>query len=165
MQKMKAGRVLIVNSFDGGDMYAEHLTHHGFEVHLAARPEDIIDQLGTIGADAIVSDAVFLESGYTGARFVQLIRRRRDVASVPVIMISGFLREEDRRRAREAGADRFLAKPCLPEALLAEVQRAVEIRRQGMRPPWNWPEQPADRRRQDRRLRERRRTRRRKRRA
>src|SRR2546421_10715927 len=100
----RSGTVLLLNSFDGRDMYAEYLRHRDLTVATAARPEDALDMLETIKPDVIVSDSVFRASELDGPGFIQAVRQRTVSALTPVIVISGYVREEDRRAARAAGA-------------------------------------------------------------
>jgi two-component system cell cycle response regulator DivK len=41
--------------------------------------------------------------------------------SIPVLVVSAHALRGTEERAREIGADSFLTKPCLPEALSAKV--------------------------------------------
>src|SRR5947207_3219968 len=102
--------------------------------------------LETIKPDVIVSDSVFRASELDGPGFIQAVRQRTVSALTPVIVISGYVREEDRRAARAAGADRYLLKPLLPEALYGEITNALRARARGQRMAWNWSEASLDRR-------------------
>lgn len=151
---MSAARVLIINSFDGGEMYTDYLRHHRFQVRLCRRPEQAVEQFHAGRPDVVVTDMVFTNSDIDGAT---VIRRLRQVnPTIPIIVLSGYVREEDRQVAREAGADRYLMKPCLPQALLTEVKIAIDSHRRGGRLEWNLPKRNADRRRGERRKHERR---------
>jgi CheY-like chemotaxis protein len=59
--------------------------------------------------------------GYEVARHVRRLARSQPV----IICVSGYGRDEDRRRACEAGCDHHLLKPADPDAL-AQLLRAVE---------------------------------------
>ena len=54
---MARGTVLLVNSFDGREMYAEFLRAHDLMVYEAARPEDAV-LFDTIHPDIVVTDMV-----------------------------------------------------------------------------------------------------------
>lgn len=53
---------------------------------------------------------------------IQLARRLRDVTPAPVILITAFASEDVERRAKEAGACRFLTKPFDPNELIEELE-------------------------------------------
>jgi DNA-binding response OmpR family regulator len=79
-------------------------------------------------ADSFRPDVVLLDlalgpgpDGYEVARQV----RRRAGAQPVILCVSGYGRDEDRRRSREAGCDHHLVKPADPEEL-GRLLRAVE---------------------------------------
>jgi CheY-like chemotaxis protein len=148
--------VALVNSFDGRAMYAEYLRENGLTVCEARRPEDALQQLATCHPTVIITDVVFLNSSMNGLEFVRAIRQNPATQDATIIVISGYVRRQDQNDAHAAGADLFVAKPCLPEDLLAEVRYAVESVRRGERPTWHWTDAAPDRRRGDRRVQNRR---------
>ena len=46
-------------------------------------------------------------------------------AKIPIIALSAHAMEGAEARAKAAGCDAYLAKPCLPENVLAEVERQL----------------------------------------
>jgi DNA-binding response OmpR family regulator len=71
---------------------------------------------------------VFPDGDLDGLAFVRAVRRRSVPAHPLIIVVSGFTQKTDEYAAHDAGADLFLIKPCLPEQLLREIQRAYETR-------------------------------------
>ena len=59
-----------------------------------------------------------------GVMFARRLRADRRTADIPIIMLTGRSREEDRIMGLEAGVDDFVAKPFFPRELLARI-RAV----------------------------------------
>jgi CheY-like chemotaxis protein len=51
---------------------------------------------------------------------------RRDEAH-PLIMLTAHAFDEHRERAKKAGADGFLAKPVLPDALAREIRQFLKL--------------------------------------
>jgi DNA-binding response OmpR family regulator len=151
---MAAGRVLIINSFDGGEMYATYLRYQRFEVRLFKRPEEALEKFEC--PDVVVTDVVFTDSDVDGLTFIRHLRQLGP--KVPIVVVSGYVRAVDRQAVRKAGASRFLMKPCLPAALLMEIEAILETQRRGERLMWNWPNLGGERRRQRRRQRKRRRS-------
>ena len=135
------GRVLLVDSFDDCDMYAEYLRVAGLVVLAAEAPDAAIRLIGSGGCDVVITDLVFAKGDMAGAPF---IRELRDLVgeATSIIVISGYVRQEDREEARAAGADLFLIKPALPSAVLLEVRRALLLRQRGRRLAWNWRDLP-----------------------
>lgn len=136
------GTVLLVNSFDGLEMYGDYLRANNLTVCDAAFPEVAFLRLDRIDPDVVITDFVFLMSAFDGPAFVRAVRARLDEAT-SIIVVSGFARQEDREQARAAGADLYLLKPALPAAVLYEVRRALILRRSGRRLPWNWRDAPS----------------------
>jgi two-component system cell cycle response regulator DivK len=125
-----ARRVLIVNGFaDGRVMYATFLRYHGMTVCDVARPESALYVLDVFQPEIVVTDLVFPPVGrFDGLAFIRAVRQRRNACDPTIVVVSGFTQPTDARRARDAGADAFLIKPCLPEDLLFEMQRAFGVR-------------------------------------
>jgi CheY-like chemotaxis protein len=79
----------------------------------------------------IVPDAVFLDVGLPGMSGYEVARQLRQQAELErtlLVAVTGYGREEDRRRAREAGFDEHLIKPVeanvLRELLARHADRA-----------------------------------------
>lgn len=136
-----APSVLVVGSFSDGDMYAEYLRSLGCEVFHGRTPEEAFAYLDSRLPDVVVTDMVFEHSEFDGPEFVDAVRARPEWARLNVIVVSGFVRREDRQRARVAGADLFLTKPCAPESLWRHVGRAVLAQERNTRAKWNWPDE------------------------
>jgi DNA-binding response OmpR family regulator len=132
-----SGTVLLVNGFDGREMYADYLRANALLVSDADTPERALRTLESVDPHVVVTDFVFQDSSYDGAGLVRALRTRVDGAT-SIIVVSGLARQEDREAARAAGADLYLVKPALPSALLYEVRRALLLRRSGRRLSWNW---------------------------
>jgi len=138
--------VLIVDSFDGRDMYAEYFASRGLTVCTAVSADQAVELLDIVKPSVIVSDLVFLHNHIDASTFISFIRSRPEFDLTSIIVVSGYVREEDRDRARHCGADLFLIKPCLPHTLLGHVERALVSHRQGSRLKGHWTSQALDRR-------------------
>src|SRR5687767_10917600 len=104
-------------------MYADYLAHHGIEVRCESRPEGVELLSNDEHAPAvIVSDMRFVNSAFDGPSFIRLVRECPWAAATSILVVSGYVRESDKRAAHEAGADRYLVEPFSPAALLQEVQ-------------------------------------------
>jgi len=137
-------RIVIVNSFDSGPMYAEYLRSRHLVVHWFSSPDAAQPQLADIGPDVIVTDFVFHRGDTDGPSFIRSVRTMNGFAEVPIVVVSGYVRAVDRMVAREAGATMFLHKPCLPDQLITAIWDVVACRLRGEAMPWNWePEVPA----------------------
>lgn len=124
--------VLLVDDLeDNRVMYAEYLTRSGFRVVQAADGERAVALARALLPDVVVMDMKLpLLDGWTAVRQLQ---SDGPTATIPILALTGHSGVAHVRRAREAGCDAFLSKPCLPSALLASVRdllgRAAAARR------------------------------------
>jgi CheY-like chemotaxis protein len=122
-------------------MYGDYLRHHRLDVEERATPEEALESVERQPPDVLVTELVFARKRMTGPSFIQTVRGIVDPAT-SIIVVSGFVRHEDREIAREAGADVFLPKPALPRDVLYEVRRALAAKSEGQRLSWNWTAPP-----------------------
>jgi PAS domain S-box-containing protein len=113
-------RVLVVDdNVDAAESIAAILRLSGFSVRCVYDGTSAVD-----AAQASVPDVVVLDiglpdiSGYEVARRLRASPRTRHV---PLVAVTGYGQESDRRRSSEAGIDHHLTKPVDPEALQAFV--------------------------------------------
>ena len=133
--------ILVVDSYrDEAEMYAQYLASVGANVESVPTPEEAFIRLIVQPPAVIVTDMVFCCSAYDGPSFLHAVRSRSGFATTNCIVLSGFTRTVDRERARAAGADRFLVKPCSPYELRRHVETAVRANMCRVRAAWNWPE-------------------------
>jgi CheY-like chemotaxis protein len=85
---------------------------HALEVLQAHRPQVVVVDLG-----------MPIMSGY---EFVRRMREDPTTAKTRAIALSGFTAAHDQAKARAAGFDEFLGKPCLPQQLAAVVKTCLE---------------------------------------
>ena len=74
--------------------------------------------------DTEVIDLVVLDIRLPGEDGLQLARRLRERASVPIVLLTGKSEEADRVMGLELGADDYVTKPFSPRELVARI-RAV----------------------------------------
>jgi two-component system chemotaxis response regulator CheY len=135
--------VLIVNSYrDEGEMYAEYLRSLGALVRYVRTPEAALPLLTSQPPVVIVADMVFVGSQYDGPAFLRAVRSIPACARTNCIIISGYPQLADRARARAAGADLFLVKPCPPDVLRRYIARAASAHDRNQRAEWNWTDEP-----------------------
>ena len=117
-------RVLIVDDDDDNRMmYAEFLATTGFDVHQACTAEEALVMAAALVPHVIMMDVTLpVMNGVDAVRHLRADPRTRGIS---VIVLSGHAEPDSAREARAAGCDAFLTKPCLPDALLAEVTRLL----------------------------------------
>jgi two-component system, cell cycle response regulator DivK len=117
-------KVLVVDDFeDNRAMYAEFLRYSGFDVIEASDGAEAIEKATALQPDVVIMDlSLPIVDGWEATRRLKAERRTRDI---PIIALTGHALEGHSRGAREAGCNRFLAKPCLPETLLETVRELL----------------------------------------
>ena len=114
-------RVLVVDDYeDNCELYAEYLNIAGFEVATATDGQAAVDSARDQLPDAILMDlSLPLMDGWQAIRLLKQDPRTRNIK---VVALSGHAMPAHEQRALEAGCDRFLAKPCLPETVEVELR-------------------------------------------
>jgi CheY-like chemotaxis protein len=116
--------ILLVDDFeDGLDIYGEYLTYHGYDVILARDGREAVAQARQHRPDIVLLDLRM--PGMTGNDVVRILRSDPSFAPVPIIALTAHALDRERRAALEAGFDEVIAKPCLPNELLAAVGRIL----------------------------------------
>jgi DNA-binding response OmpR family regulator len=121
-----APRVLIVEDDPNvAEVVARYLERDGYDV------ETVTDgAAGLQRALAALPDLVVLDLMLPSMGGLEVCRRLREVAPVPVIMLTARGEEADRIAGLELGADDYVSKPFSPRELMARV-RAVLRRATG----------------------------------
>src|SRR5207237_986751 len=113
-------RVLVVeDNPDGAESLQELLTLLGHEVEVVSSGAEGVEAARRSRPDAVLCDIGL--PGMDGYEVARELRRDPATAGAALIAQSGYGREEDRRRAREAGFDWHLTKPLD----LAELERLL----------------------------------------
>ncbi|GMV11014.1 MAG TPA: response regulator [Gemmatimonadaceae bacterium] len=118
-------RVLIIeDNEDNRIVYSTILRHHGFRVSEALDGEEGIARARQELPDLILMDiSIPLVDGWEAT---QRLKSESLTRHIPVIALTAHAMPGDRERALQAGCDGYLAKPCAPQAVLAEVNRLID---------------------------------------
>jgi two-component system, cell cycle response regulator DivK len=122
--------LLVEDHQDTRQMYAEFLSV-SFEVLPAADSNAALEILKQSRPDLMITDLSL--PGMDGFELVSLIRKDPVLGRTPIICLSGYGGHAHEVRARAAGCDRILQKPCMPDAL-AEIalELLLAVRDRGM---------------------------------
>ena len=117
--------VLIVDdNVDAREMYAMYLEHEGFRSAEAGDGRAAIDEAKRVKPDLILMDATMPRlDGWEAAR---LLKMDAETKAIPLIMLTAHAFAEHRDRAAAVGADAFLAKPVLPDALARTIRKMLK---------------------------------------
>ncbi|HEX4566698.1 MAG TPA: response regulator [Vicinamibacterales bacterium] len=119
--------VLVVDdAADARALYGEYLEYLGFRVETAENGAQAIQSARREWPSIIIMDLAMPE--LDGWQAIKRLKSDPLTADIPIVALSAYSFGEEPKRAREAGADLCLSKPCLPSQL-ARVIRALLVRR------------------------------------
>jgi CheY-like chemotaxis protein len=123
--------LLVEDDLDNREMYRQYLEWDGFRVAVAIDGGQAVDKAAALVPAAIVTDlALPRVDGWEAIRRIKAADRTKHI---PVLALSAHAYAGDAKRARAAGCDEFLTKPCLPEDV-ARVVRSLLKGGTAMRP-------------------------------
>jgi two-component system, cell cycle response regulator DivK len=112
--------ILVVDDVgDNREMYAEFLEYEGYQVAQAGSGLEAVALAHSLAPILIVMDLSM--PGMDGWEAARRLKADPQTASIPVLVVSAHALRGTEEHAREAGADRFLTKPCLPDALSTTI--------------------------------------------
>jgi CheY-like chemotaxis protein len=113
---------------DARRMYAEYLHLQDWRVDEAADGREALAKALAIHPDIIVTETRLF--GMNGYDLCAVLRRDVETRSIPIVVVTGDAMDKDVARARRAGADALLIKPCLPDTLFVEIRRLLTASRE-----------------------------------
>jgi CheY-like chemotaxis protein len=118
--------VLVVDDYqDAREMYAEYLKASGFRVAEARTGLEAVAKARELLPDCILMDLSL--PGIDGWEATRQLKSDRHTTAIPVIAITGHASELASRDARAAGCVSYVLKPALPDAVVAEVRKALAV--------------------------------------
>lgn len=122
--------VLVVEDYqDAREMYAAYLQFSGYRVAEATNGIEAIEKTLELMPDIILMDLALPKmDGWEATRRLKMDERTRHI---PIVALTGHALAGHAEGARQAGCDSFVTKPCLPDALVAEIQRMLAARGSG----------------------------------
>ena len=112
--------LLVEDDKDGRRMYAEWLTGAGFRVAQAHNGLQALERALESVPDVVVTDLNI--PGIDGFELTRRLKQDPRTSGIPVLAVTGYAAfAADPARARRAGCDAVLEKPCSPE----ELERAI----------------------------------------
>jgi two-component system, OmpR family, KDP operon response regulator KdpE len=107
------------------------LTGHGYRYAEATTGEEGLRQAATRSPDLIV-----LDLGLPDMDGLEVTRRLREWATMPIVVLSARGQERDKIAALDAGADDYVTKPFGIGELLARLRVALRHGRRSEEAPW-----------------------------
>jgi two-component system cell cycle response regulator DivK len=119
--------ILVDDDEDSTAMYAAGLLSMGFQPVATTTAEDALSRARGIRHGAVIADMTLADS--SGVDLARRLRADQRTRNVGIIILTGNGFGSARQKAMDAGCDRFLLKPCLPDVLALEI-RDLLTRRQ-----------------------------------
>lgn len=123
---MTSGKhILIVDDYpDALDVWALYLRSMGYRVSTAIDGASAIQQAERLLPDLIVLDLELPAiSGFDAAK---RLRANPETQFIPLIAATGYSHMSQLDRARAAGFDQIVIKPCDPDLLIEEIERLLD---------------------------------------
>jgi CheY-like chemotaxis protein len=116
--------VLVVEDYqDAREMYAAYLQFSGYRVAEATNGLEAIEKTLELLPDIILMDLALPKmDGWEATRRLKSDERTRHI---PIVALTGHALAGHAEGARQAGCDSFVTKPCLPDALVAEIRKML----------------------------------------
>jgi two-component system, cell cycle response regulator DivK len=128
MGESQSPLVLVVEDYqDAREMYAAYLQFSGYRVAEAANGIEALEKTRELMPDIILMDLALPKmDGWEATR-----RLKADdlTKHIPIVALTGHALAGHAEGARQAGCDAFVTKPCLPDALVTEIERMLSSRR------------------------------------
>jgi CheY-like chemotaxis protein len=124
--------LLVDHDSDTRGMYAEFLRFDSWQVEEALDGREALATAISQLPDIIVTDTHL--TGLSGYELCERLKLDPSTHEIPIIVVTADVFPADMLRAKNAGADLVLIKPCLPEALsdaahqlLAEIEKTHRV--------------------------------------
>ncbi len=119
--------LLVEDDMDGRRMYAEWLTGAGFRVVQAHNGLQALERALDFLPDVVVTDLNI--PGIDGFELTRRLKQDPRTCDIPVLAVTGYAAfAADPDRARRAGCDAVLPKPCSPDDLESAVRSLIRER-------------------------------------
>jgi two-component system, cell cycle response regulator DivK len=116
--------VMVVEDYeDAREMYVEYLRFCGFRVTEARNGVEALEQAFAALPDVILMDLALPQMD--GWEATRRLKQDPRTAGVPIVALTGHALAGHADGARAAGCDAFVTKPCLPDALVDEINRVL----------------------------------------
>jgi two-component system cell cycle response regulator DivK len=115
--------LLVEDNEDNRTVYRTILEHFGYQVIEARNGEDGIRMAREDHPDLILMDiSIPLIDGWEATK---ILKADPATSTIPIIALTAHALATDRAKAQEVGCDGYLAKPCEPRRVVAEVEKFI----------------------------------------
>jgi CheY-like chemotaxis protein len=108
------------------EMYSQFLSYSGFRVVEAHRVEDAWEKARTL-KPAVITTGIGFDSADDGCVLVARLKNDERTSEIPVVVVTAWVLGGHIERAKRAGCDAVLLKPCAPTTLVSEIRRLLRF--------------------------------------
>ncbi len=117
---MKPSLLLVEDDAALTELLRYTLEREGFDVVHTSDGEEAVFRSREQKFDIAILD--WMVPGLSGIEVCRQLRRQRETASLPIIMLTARVDEQDRIRGLDTGADDYITKPFSPRELVARIK-------------------------------------------
>lgn len=103
------------------------LQHSGYDVEIAVNGKEALRQIHTNPPDLVITDITIRY--VSGFQLCRMIKESPETKHIPVILVTGLQRPEDKIKGIEAGANDFVGKPFDQMELRTRVDSVLRLKR------------------------------------
>ncbi|MGH9313902.1 MAG: response regulator [Vicinamibacterales bacterium] len=118
--------ILLVEDYDDArEMYRDYLEFAGFQVDTARDGHEALDKARALMPDLILMDLSL--PGLDGWEATRVLKTDPATSHLVIVALSAHALAAEGERARVAGCDGFIAKPCLPHDLVEQMAGYLKV--------------------------------------
>jgi CheY-like chemotaxis protein len=122
--------ILLVEDYDDArEMYRDYLDFSGFAVETARDGREAIEKARELMPDLVLMDLSL--PGIDGWEATSRLKADPETRHLTIVALSAHALATEGERARQAGCDGFIAKPCLPHELVEQIATYLKVQPQG----------------------------------
>jgi CheY-like chemotaxis protein len=119
--------ILVVDDFGAArEVYARLFGYSGFRVAEAESGPEALDKARSLRPDLVLMDLAM--PGMDGWEVISQLKADERTRQARIVVITGASYADGAQRAKDAGCDAYLIKPCLPETLMGVARRLLSRR-------------------------------------
>ncbi len=117
---MTKKKILVVDDeLDVQSIISFRLEINGYDISVASDGQDGLDKIKAEKPDLVLLDLMLPKiNGFEICRMIKFDEKFKDL---PIIILSALDKEDDRKKAMDAGADAYFLKPFDLESLLGKI--------------------------------------------
>lgn len=116
---MKAKVLVADDDFDNRAIIQEALEAAGYQVTIAVNGVEVLEKVKSNTPDVLLLDLSMPK--LNGWEVARQLRQTSQFANMPIIAFTAHALVGDELKAKAAGCDDYISKPCLPKEVVAKI--------------------------------------------